>query len=68
MTGQWHGGKGSRPRSFSVDQETFANNWERVFGKKEKKKSDQEIIEEVSKLIAEETLTETEDKKDDTSS
>lgn len=29
-------GKGDTPRPFSVDQETFANNWERIFGKKEK--------------------------------
>ena len=28
------GGKGSRPRPFSVDQETFANNWSAIFGKK----------------------------------
>lgn len=30
-------GKGSRPRPFSVDRKTFENNWERIFGKKEKK-------------------------------
>lgn len=29
-------GKGDTPRPFSVDQETYANNWERIFGKKEK--------------------------------
>ena len=28
-------GKGSKPRPFSVDQETFDNNWDRIF-KKEK--------------------------------
>lgn len=28
------GGKGSSPRPFSVDQETFANNWDQIFGKK----------------------------------
>lgn len=28
------GGKGSRPRPFSVSSETFANNWDRIFGKK----------------------------------
>lgn len=27
-------GKGSAPRPFSVNQETFANNWENIFGKK----------------------------------
>lgn len=29
-------GKGDAPRPLSVDSETFANNWERVFGKKNK--------------------------------
>ena len=28
------GGKGSAPRPFSVDQQTFENNWEAIFGKK----------------------------------
>lgn len=27
------GGKGSAPRPFSVDQETFASNWDRIFKK-----------------------------------
>jgi Zn finger protein HypA/HybF involved in hydrogenase expression len=27
-------GKGSAPRPFSVDQNTFANNWDAIFGKK----------------------------------
>ena len=38
-------GKGSGPRPFSVSTETFADNWERIFGKKDNKepaKSDQE--------------------------
>lgn len=26
-------GKGSAPRPFEVDQDTFASNWDRVFGK-----------------------------------
>ena len=29
------GGKGSSPRPFGVDADTFASNWERTFGKKE---------------------------------
>jgi hypothetical protein len=28
------GGKGSKARPFSVDQETFENNFDRIFGKK----------------------------------
>jgi hypothetical protein len=27
-------GKGSKPRPFEVDQKTFDNNWEQIFGKK----------------------------------
>lgn len=29
------GGKGSKPRPFSVDQKTFDSNWDAIFGKKE---------------------------------
>lgn len=28
------GGKGSKPRPFSVDQKTFDSNWDTIFGKK----------------------------------
>lgn len=28
-------GKGSSPRPYSVDQKTFSNNWDQIFGKKE---------------------------------
>jgi hypothetical protein len=38
------GGKGSKPRPFSVDQETFENNFDRIFGKK--KKSEEEKFDE----------------------
>lgn len=48
-------GKGSRPRPFSVDQKTFDANWDSIFSK------DKTVIEEVSKLIAEETLQSTDD-------
>ena len=38
------GGKGSRPRPFSVDQKTFDNNWNMIFGKRkqEQKNTDTE--------------------------
>ena len=49
-------GKGSRPRPFSVDQKTFDSNWDAIF------KKDNSVIEEVSKIIAEETLQETENR------
>lgn len=28
----WEGGKGSAPRPLSVDGDTFASNWDRIFG------------------------------------
>ena len=28
------GGKGSKPRPFSVDQKTFDNNWDNIFKKR----------------------------------
>jgi len=50
-------GKGSRARPISVDQKTFDSNWDAIFGNKNK---EQQIIDEVSKLIADETLDDTE--------
>jgi hypothetical protein len=38
-----HGGKGDSPRPFSVDQQTYANNWELTFGKKKKTVDDNDI-------------------------
>lgn len=49
-------GKGSKPRPFSVDTNTFDSNWDNIF----KKNKEQTVIDEVSKLVAEETLDETE--------
>ena len=37
------GGKGSTPRPFSVPHEKFSNQWETIFGKKNKKE-DQEVL------------------------
>jgi len=34
------GGKGSNPRPYSVDRNTFDNNWEAIFGKKTPKEVD----------------------------
>jgi hypothetical protein len=33
------GGKGSAPRPFSVNQETFENNWDRIFSKNKQKQT-----------------------------
>ena len=43
MTDKWHGGKGSKPRK--VDTEKYSDNWDKIFGKKEKEKfsSEQKI-------------------------
>ena len=38
------GGKGSSPRPFSVDKETFSTNWDAIFNKK--KKTEQEKFDE----------------------
>ena len=41
-------GKGSNPRPFSVSQEEFGNNYDRIFGRKDKKVED--TTEEVGKI------------------
>jgi len=33
---KWHGGKGSAPRPMNVPKSTWDENWERVFGSKDK--------------------------------
>jgi hypothetical protein len=33
-------GKGSRPRPYSVDQKTFDDNWDTIFGNKKKTESE----------------------------
>ena len=43
--GMSDGGKGSKPRPYSVSQEEFDSRWENIFGKK--KKDQQEVKEEV---------------------
>jgi hypothetical protein len=55
-------GKGSKPRPFSVTQQEYDKRWDAIFGRDLEKKT----VDEVSKLIAEETLDETEsgDQKD----
>jgi hypothetical protein len=39
------GGKGSSPRPYSVDQKTFSNNWDMIFGKKNQKEIDDDLAE-----------------------
>ena len=50
MGQQWHGGKGSAPRKES-DQEAYNDGWDRIFGKKEDEKVEDELSgEDVSDL------------------
>jgi hypothetical protein len=42
-------GKGSSPRPFSVSQEEYANNFDRIFGKKNMTPQVKENVEEVGK-------------------
>jgi hypothetical protein len=50
MAEHWNGGsggKGSKPRPYSVDQKTFDSNWDNIFGKKKKteaEKFDEQVI------------------------
>jgi hypothetical protein len=37
------GGKGSKPRPFSVDQKTFDSNWDQIFGKGAEKKANEKL-------------------------
>ena len=38
------GGKGSSPRPFSVDDQTFSSNWDTIFGKKKKPADFQDVL------------------------
>ena len=42
MTSQWHGGKGSGSRPFSITQEEYDNRWDFIFGKDKAKVKDHE--------------------------
>jgi hypothetical protein len=39
MSGKWHGGKGSKARPFSVSQDKFSDNYDLIFGKKDRNKT-----------------------------
>ena len=42
MTNQWHGGKGSKPRPYSVTQEEYDKRWDAIFGRDEPDEDDLE--------------------------
>jgi hypothetical protein len=47
MSGKWHGGKGSKPRPFSVSQAEFDNRFDLIFGKNKKtdaEKFDEQVV------------------------
>ena len=46
----WHGGKGDAPRK-GADRKAYEDNWERIFGKKNKTKTPVEQLEELDKQI-----------------
>jgi len=41
MSSSWHGGKGDAPRK-GADRKAYEENWERIFGKKDKDKDTKE--------------------------
>lgn len=40
MTTEWHGGKGSAPRPYSVTQEEYDKRWDAIFGRDETEEDD----------------------------
>lgn len=45
-------GKGSKPRPYSVDQQTYSNNWDAIFNKK-KKMTPEEALQEMVRISEE---------------
>jgi len=52
-------GKGSRPRPCSVDQKTFGDNWDRIFGNPQTR-HDTQVKDKASALIQQRLANETE--------
>ena len=51
---QWHGGKGSSARPFSVDRKKFEDNWDRIFKNKKEESKDVSEEQEVDPEITDE--------------
>ena len=45
MTEHWNGGKGSKPRPYSVTQEEYENRWNAIFQRDQPKEQKPEEIE-----------------------
>ena len=43
----WHGGKGSSPRPYSVTQEEYDNRWEAIFGRDKAATEDSSDVDEL---------------------
>jgi hypothetical protein len=48
MSNQWHGGKGSAPRK-NDNKKLYEENWEKIFGNKDKPKEKPTLEEEIDK-------------------
>lgn len=64
MTSQWHGGKGSSSRPFSVTQEEYDNRWDLIFGKDKAKVKDHEQEEPIEENDLEEDTDDDESETD----
>lgn len=49
MNGQTHYGKGSKQRP--TNQQAYADNWDRIFGKKDKKELAEQVYEDHQELF-----------------
>ena len=56
--------KGSRPRPYSVSQNEFANNFDRIFRKDKRLEEEQQIEDEEFKRIAEQSESKKTDKQE----
>lgn len=46
MSTEWHGGKGSKPRPYSITQEEYNNRWDAIFGRDQPDEDTDELDEE----------------------
>lgn len=47
-----HGGKGDKPRPYSVDKETFDNRWDAIFKQPDTSKIGDKIVKQVEDSLA----------------
>ena len=61
---QWHGGKGSGHRKGS-DQQTYADNWDRIFGTKSKLSHNERGFDIITDIISDDLIQRVNDRKDE---